>query len=63
MRQLRVAIMLMAVALLLAGCGSSRVVREAGAVQRLRRIQRVADEFVETDLGAVSFVPVLPGVL
>ena len=37
-------------------------VGEAGAVQRLRRIQRVADEFVETDLGAVSFVPVLPGV-
>ena len=38
-------------------------VGEAGAVQRLRRIQRLADEFVETDLGAVSFVPVLPGVL
>jgi len=33
MRQLRVAIMLMAVALLLAGCGSSRVVREAGTPQ------------------------------
>ncbi|MFB9068605.1 protein-L-isoaspartate(D-aspartate) O-methyltransferase [Pseudofulvimonas gallinarii] len=38
-------------------------VGEAGGVQRLRRIQRVQGEFVDTDLGAVSFVPVLPGIV
>jgi len=37
-------------------------VGEAGAAQRLRRIQRVNGELVDNDLGAVSFVPVLPGV-
>jgi protein-L-isoaspartate(D-aspartate) O-methyltransferase len=37
-------------------------VGEAGGAQRLRRIRRTAEGFTESDLGPVSFVPVLPGV-
>jgi protein-L-isoaspartate(D-aspartate) O-methyltransferase len=37
-------------------------VGEPGTVQRLKRIQKIEGRPVETDLGAVTFVPVLPGV-
>lgn len=37
-------------------------VGDQGDVQRLRRIRRVDGDLVEQDLGAVSFVPILPGV-
>lgn len=37
-------------------------VGDPGGIQRLRRLRRVEGDLVEDDLGAVTFVPVLPGV-
>jgi protein-L-isoaspartate(D-aspartate) O-methyltransferase len=38
-------------------------VGEQSGVQRLRRIRRVDDALIEDDLGAVTFVPILPGLV
>lgn len=38
-------------------------VGEQSGMQRLRRLRRIEGEIVEDDLGAVSFVPIIPGVV
>lgn len=38
-------------------------VGEQNGAQRLRRVRRVDDALIEDDLGAVTFVPILPGLV